>query len=325
MRSGPSQSIQACLSHAGHGAAMWNTVFNDDMSTSRTSSGKRMIRCIIVGTSSRNVGRNRATSARVCSASNRRWRTTWLPWTRPSMVIPHGAVWYSGPGTSTTSREGSRYSGAASSSMVAGTVLRISLGRPVLPPEVVARQAGLMRTPRGCAMSDKLGSGTCGTQLRPGWSAGCTPTTSCGSASSMIAWRSACGSRLETGSIVAPTFKTARAVSTNSTEFGKAMQTTSPASTPRPSRVCASLCERSSRWRKVSVSWSTVSAGWSGTSCAHRRNASTMLTTATINTLSSHHIRENPRCTSTIRGTSVRVAKTAASSAGERTSMQVSS
>ncbi len=44
------QAIHASFNHAGHGAATWKTTCNDDISTSRVSSGSRMIRCIIVGT-----------------------------------------------------------------------------------------------------------------------------------------------------------------------------------------------------------------------------------------------------------------------------------
>ena len=109
----------------------------------------------------------------------------------------------------------------------------ISLGRPVLPPEVRAfHEPG---TTGGSASSASVTSGSnpAGTAGRPGTSAGSTPTTSAGSASSRIVRRSEAGSRAEMGWGVAPSFQAAMVASKNAMLFGSAIVTKLSGRTPR--------------------------------------------------------------------------------------------
>src|SRR5438445_13033651 len=89
-------------------------------------------------------------------------------------------------------------------------VATISFGRPVLPPDVGALNDAAVTGGNGSAGSAASGSKPAGTVARPGVSDGSTPTTSDGFASSMIARRSAAGSREEVGWGVAPGLHTAR-------------------------------------------------------------------------------------------------------------------
>ncbi len=85
----------------------------------------------------------------------------------------------------------------------------MSFGRPVLPPEVGALNDAATTGGSGSADSDASGSKPAGTVGRPDASAGSTPTTSAGFARSMMARRSAAGSREEIGCGVAPSFQAA--------------------------------------------------------------------------------------------------------------------
>src|SRR5262245_23807276 len=101
----------------------------------------------------------------------------------------------------------------------------MSLGRPVLPPEVGALNDAEIAG--GSASDDTEAAGTkpAGTDARPGVSLGSTPTTSEGSARSMIAARSAAGSRDEIGCGVAPSFHAATTASQNSMPLGRPIVT----------------------------------------------------------------------------------------------------
>ena len=89
----------------------------------------------------------------------------------------------------------------------------MSLGRPVLPPDVGALNDAATTGGSGSVDSDGSGSKPAGIVVRPGVSDGSTPTTSDGFARSMIVLRSAAGSREETGCGVAPSFHTASVAS----------------------------------------------------------------------------------------------------------------
>ena len=70
--SGPSQSIQACLSHGGHGAARWKATCREETSAAgRTASGRRQMRSIMVGTRNSQFTRCFSISRSVWAGSNR--------------------------------------------------------------------------------------------------------------------------------------------------------------------------------------------------------------------------------------------------------------
>src|SRR5690242_21410112 len=117
----------------------------------------------------------------------------------------NGPLWYSGPGTSCTPSRGMYGTAATVGSTRAGVPDRISLGRPVLPPEVGAFHVAAQRSGSGPS-SYPLASNPAGTLARPGRS---TPTSSGGSASSTSAASSAGGSLALTGAGVAPSFQIA--------------------------------------------------------------------------------------------------------------------
>ena len=108
----------------------------------------------------------------------------------------------------------------------------MSFGRPVLPPDVGALNDAAIDGGSGSDDSDASGSKPAGTVGRPGASDGSTPTTSEGFARSMIARRSAAGSRDEIGCGVAPSFHAAIAASKNSMPFGSPMVTNESGVTP---------------------------------------------------------------------------------------------
>src|SRR5262245_33507751 len=108
----------------------------------------------------------------------------------------------------------------------------MSFGRPVLPPDVGALNDAAISGGNGSDDSDASGWNPPATVVRPGASDGSTPTTSDGFARSMIARRSAAGSRDEIGWGVAPSFHTASAASKNSIPFGKPMVTNESGVTP---------------------------------------------------------------------------------------------
>ena len=124
-----------------------------------------------------------------------------------------------------------RASGTIDSS-TAACVATMSFGRPVLPPEVGAFHEDAIAG--GSASSERPGSGSkpAGRLARPPASASSTPTTRLGSASAMIASRSARGSLAETGCGVAPTFHAAITASKNAMPFGSPIVTKESGRTP---------------------------------------------------------------------------------------------
>ena len=91
--SGPSQSIHACLSHGGHGAAMWKATSREDTSAARrTASGRRQMRSIMVGTRNSQFTRCFSIRLSVSAGSNRGMTTTWLPSSIPAVVTTNGAL-----------------------------------------------------------------------------------------------------------------------------------------------------------------------------------------------------------------------------------------
>ena len=119
----------------------------------RSESGSRQIRSIMVGTAYIHWTRCRSTSSSAALASNRGMTTTWAPSSRARAEVRNGPLWNSGPVVSTVPPGGRPSNGArpTTSSYTAGCPATISFGRPVLPPEVGAFQAGA--TARGRAPS----------------------------------------------------------------------------------------------------------------------------------------------------------------------------
>src|SRR5438093_10527675 len=109
----------------------------------------------------------------------------------------------------------------------------MSFGRPVLPPDVGALNDAPTTGGSGSDGSDESGSKPPGTVVRLGASAGSTPTTSAGFARSMIALRSAAGSRDEIGCGVAPSFQAAIVASKKPIPFGSPIVTNESRVTPR--------------------------------------------------------------------------------------------
>jgi hypothetical protein len=142
----------------------------------------------------------------------------------------NGPLWYSGPGIIVVPLGVIISSGAASGSISAGAVFRMSFGRPVLPPEVMPFHGSETVSSRATRAPGAAGAGCQprGRQVEPGWSAGSTPTINAGAASSMIPSSSRFGSRDDTGVGVAPTFHDAMVAARNSTQFGSATTTMSP-------------------------------------------------------------------------------------------------
>src|SRR5215831_10774196 len=126
-----------------------------------------------------------------------------------------GPLWYSGPVTRCTPSAGMRSTVAKgdTASHTAAWVATISLGRPVLPPDVGALNEAATAGGSGSADVDEGGAKPAGSVARPGASCASTPTTSDGFASSMIALRSAAGRREEMGWGVAPSFQAATVAS----------------------------------------------------------------------------------------------------------------
>src|SRR4051795_5391180 len=139
MRSGPSQSIHTSFSHAGHGSARCHTTRSDDRSyASRTASGRRQMRRIMVGTRYTMSARYDAIAASVASASNRGSSTTWLPHSSAAHDHTTGALWYSGPGITMQPSGWISSDGGPSVSSTDGSPATISFGLPVEPPDVGA-------------------------------------------------------------------------------------------------------------------------------------------------------------------------------------------
>ena len=118
-------------------------------------------------------------------------------------------------------------------SHVAGCVAMMSFGRPVLPPEVGALNDAPITSGSESDGSEESGSNPAGTVVRPGASDGSTPTTREGLARSMIALRSAAGSRDEIGWGVAPSFQAAIVASKKPIPLGRPMVTNESRITPR--------------------------------------------------------------------------------------------
>ena len=74
----------------------------------------------------------------MCSASNLPPSTTWLPASNAVIVQMNGPLWYSGPGIRWVPSICMPSSGAASGSIRLAWFARISFGRPVEPPDVIA-------------------------------------------------------------------------------------------------------------------------------------------------------------------------------------------
>ena len=149
----------------------------------------------------------------------------------------NGALCDIGPVTSTPPSVGKRSSSARPTmfSTSAGWTAMINFGRPVLPPLVKIFQTGDTDGSITCDVGGRL-SGTRSRFGRPPASTALTPTTSAGSASSMIAARSADGRRCEMGCGTAPSSQVAIMLSTNSIELGNPMVTVDPAPTPSPAK-----------------------------------------------------------------------------------------
>ena len=157
----------------------------------------------------------------------------------------------------------------------AGWVATISLGRPVLPPLVVALNSGPRtgsgaRPPLGVAATAR--SSSADSVGRPPASSGPTPMASEGSARSRIARRSMAGSRSEIGWGVAPTHQAASIASTNSVELGSPMVTIDPGVTPRAANRAASRPTRSTTSARENVTSPQLSDGRRGSSAASSRS-----------------------------------------------------
>ena len=145
----PSQLHHSSFNHGGQGAAMCQTVDSDERSyLFFTSSGKREIRDIIVGTNKIQSALCLSTAANVASASNCGKRTKWLPWNNEPAPNENGALWYSGPGMHTTPSTRWPMPGAPTLTMP-GSPATINLGRPVEPPDVGAFIAGEVTSGKG--------------------------------------------------------------------------------------------------------------------------------------------------------------------------------
>ena len=200
----------------------------------RSSSGSFQMRCIMVGTAYIQSTRCCSTSWSARSASNRSMTTTWFPMSSAATEKLSGPLWYSGPLARCTPSGVMPNARAVSAwpAVMLGPPATMSLGRPVLPPDVGAFHAAATFT--GSGASDSSGSGVkpAGIQVRPGAS---RPTTRLGSASSTIASSSSRGSLAETGAGVAPSFQAAIAASNHSIPFGRPMVTKESCVTPSAS------------------------------------------------------------------------------------------
>ena len=147
------------------------------------------------------------------SASNLPPSTTWLPASNAVIVQMNGPLWYSGPGITCVPFSFMPRSGAASGSIMLAWFARISLGRPVEPPDVIALYGFDTASGNGPSSNPSTSSAV--------------STTTRGAASSMIASSSRAGRRAETGCGTAPSFQHAIVVATNATPFGSAIVTRS--------------------------------------------------------------------------------------------------
>src|SRR5215216_4660577 len=129
-------------------------------------------------------------AANVASGSNRGSTTMWFPWMSPVIDAENGALWYSGPGTTWQPSLWTMRNMGWSGSNTPGSPARMSLGRPVDPPDVGAFQDGATRSGSSPSSSAGSGSNPAGITVRPGWAPGSAPTTRAESASSTMAWRS---------------------------------------------------------------------------------------------------------------------------------------
>ena len=94
MRSGPSHSIQARFSHAGHGAPVHITRRSEERSRARRSaSGRRQMRCIMVGTNSTHSTRWLSIRARASPGSKRSITTAVPPESSVCQAVMNGPAW----------------------------------------------------------------------------------------------------------------------------------------------------------------------------------------------------------------------------------------
>src|SRR5207245_805065 len=105
--------------------------------------------------------------------------------------------------------------------------------RPVLPPDVGALNDAATSGGNASERTDSSGSKPAGIVVRPGVSAGSTPTTREGLARLTIALHSAAGRREDIGWGVAPSFQAASVASRNSMPFGRPIVTNESCRTPR--------------------------------------------------------------------------------------------
>src|SRR5439155_24002486 len=104
------------------------------------------------------------------SASNLPPSTTWLPASSAPTDHMNGPLWYSGPGIIVVPFGVIISSGAASGSISAGAVLRMSFGRPVLPPDVMPFQGSDTVSRRASGAPGGAGAGfqSRGRHVEPG-------------------------------------------------------------------------------------------------------------------------------------------------------------
>ena len=210
IRSGPSHSIQTSFSHIGHGSARCQATRSDERSyPSRTSSGRRQIRFIIVGTRYTTSARCSSIAANVPSASNRGSTTTWLPVSSAWHDQTAGPLWYSGPGITRHPSNDIANGGGASVSIIDGSPDTISFGRPVEPPDVGAFQAGDTASGSGPSSRSSGDRYPSGRQIGPSIAPGSTPTATLEPARATISCSSRAGNLADTGCGTAPSFQQA--------------------------------------------------------------------------------------------------------------------
>src|SRR5437660_10652378 len=101
----------------------------------------------------------------------------------------------------------------------------MSFGRPVLPPDVGALNDAATSGGNASERTDSSGSKPAGIVVRPGVSAGSTPTTREGLARLTIALHSAGGRREDIGRGVAPRFQSGSGASRSRKPLGRRRHT----------------------------------------------------------------------------------------------------
>ena len=206
------------------------------------------------------------------------------PSVRPQIEPRNGALWYSGPviTTAPSSVMPSRRANGSAVVRSAGCSATISLGRPVLPPEVLTFQADAAPWSTKSSDSDGSGSNPAGSDGWPIPLAAAAPTTRLGAASSRIASRSRAGSCAESGNGVAPAFHTAIVAARNSIELGSMIATSDSGVTPAAWYARANRLDRRSSSTRVIVSVPQVTAMASGASSASRRRLPTIVSSGFV-------------------------------------------